>query len=69
MLNPELALALARQHQLDLIAEVDRHRLLNAARRRRRRGSGRIRQLTSRWRTGAGDALTTWPDHVAVPPR
>ncbi|MDQ3106065.1 MAG: hypothetical protein M3Q87_12830 [Actinomycetota bacterium] len=70
MMHPELAMALARQHQLDLIAVADRERLLAAV--RRRPGAGgrrRVAAFVPKLRLHAGDSLLSWAGRQPAPPR
>lgn len=69
MMHPDLAMALARQHHLDLIAEADRHRLAAGLRPRRRSGRNLLGKVVTQLRVHHGATLPRWGDRVAAPPR
>jgi len=69
MMHPELAMALARQHQLDLIAVADRERLLAAVRRRPGAGGRRVAAFVPKLRLHVGDSLLQWAGRQPAPPR
>jgi len=69
LMHPELAMAVARQHQLDLIAEADRERLLAAVRRRPGAGRRRFAAMGPKLRLHVGDSLLLWAGRQPAPPR